>query len=115
MERNLTCIICPRGCQLTVKIDGDKTTVSGHSCPKGLQYGIDEVSAPMRTITSAVRVSNRHDTMVSVKTANPIPKDKIFELMDVIRTSSVDAPVRAGSKIIKKICGTDIIATCNID
>lgn len=115
MKRSLTCIICPRGCTLQADISGDWVTISGNACPKGRQYGIDEVCAPVRSVTSTVRVSNRPDTMVSVKTADPVPKDKIFDVMDAIRNASVQAPIAAGSKILRKICGTDIIATCNID
>ena len=72
MKRNLTCIICPRGCTLTVETEGDKVSVSGNSCPKGAVYGIEETTRPTRTVTSVVRVSNREDTMVSVKTAEPV-------------------------------------------
>ena len=41
MNRTLTCIVCPRGCTLTVTGEGDSLTVSGNSCPKGKQYAID--------------------------------------------------------------------------
>ena len=114
MERNLTCIICPRGCSLTVNVDGDKTTVLGHGCPKGLQYGIDEVLNPVRTVTSIVRVSNREDTMVSVKTENPISKDKIFDIMKLIREKTVEAPVSIGDVIIENVYGTNVIATKDV-
>ena len=76
MKRNLTCIICPRGCSLTVEIDGNDIKVSGNSCPKGQQYAIDEITHPTRTVTSTVRISNRENSMVSVKTAKPIPDRK---------------------------------------
>ena len=114
MKRNLTCIICPRGCSLTVNVDGDKTTVLGHGCPKGLQYGIDEVLNPVRTVTSIVRVSNREDTMVSVKTADPISKAKIFNLMKIIREAEVTAPVKIGDIIIENVFGTNVIATKDV-
>ncbi len=114
MERNLTCIICPRGCSLTVTVDGDKTKVIGHSCPKGEQYGVDEVLNPVRTVTSIVRVSNREDTMVSVKTAEPISKAEIFSLMKLIRETEVEAPVSIGDIIIENVFGTNVIATKDI-
>ena len=81
MTRDMTCIICPRGCALKVKINGDNITVTGNSCPKGEQYAIDECTNPTRTVTSSVRVENREDTMVSVKTEKPVPMDKIFEVI----------------------------------
>ena len=41
MKRELTCIICPRGCSLCVDINGENTVVSGNGCPKGERYGIE--------------------------------------------------------------------------
>lgn len=114
MKRELTCIICPRGCTLAVEIKNGKCTVSGNACPKGERYGIDESTAPTRTVTSIVRVSNREDTMVSVKTSYPVPKDKIFDIMEEIRKVSVQAPVKIGDVIISDLYGADIIATKDI-
>ena len=115
MTRDMTCIICPRGCALKVEIEGDNITVTGNSCPKGKQYAIDECTNPTRTVTSSVRVENREDTMVSVKTASTVPKDKIFEVMRLIRAKSVCAPVGIGDIIIKDVFGTNIVATKNIE
>ena len=114
MKRELTCIICPRGCSLSVNIDGAKTCVSGNSCPNGEKYGIEESIHPTRTVTSIVRVENRENTMVSVKTARPVPKENIFDVMEIIRKTSVKAPVKIGDIILTNIYGTDIIATKDI-
>ena len=59
MTRDMTCIICPRGCALKVEIEGDNITVTCNSSPKGRQYAIDECTNPTRTVTSSVRVENR--------------------------------------------------------
>ena len=115
MEGKLTCIICPRGCQLTVSGEADNLTVTGQACPRGQVYGINEVSNPVRTITSIVRVANREDCMVSVKTAQPVPKGAIFEVMGLIRSTTVNAPVKIGDVIIDGVYGTQVIATKNID
>ncbi len=114
MKKELTCIICPRGCTLAVEIRNGKCTVSGNACPKGEKYGIDECTAPTRTVTSVVRVTNREDTMVSVKTSCPVPKDKIFDVMAEIRKTSLQAPVKIGDVIIENLYGADIIATKEI-
>ena len=114
MKRELTCIICPRGCSLSVNIDGAKTCVSGNSWPKGEKYGIEECIHPTRTVTSIVRVENRENTMVSVKTASPVPKENIFDVMELIKKTSVKAPVKIGNIILTNIFGTNIIATKDI-
>ena len=115
MNRTLTCIICPRGCMLNVTGELGKLYVTGNACPKGEQYAIDECTHPVRTVTSVVRVYNREDTMVSVKTAAPIPKEYIFDVMNRIHAARVRAPIAAGTVILKDVYGTDVIATKSVD
>ena len=54
---------------------------------------------------------------MSVKTTNPVPKDKIFDVMKEIDKLSVEAPVRIGDIVKKGILGldSDIVITKNID
>ena len=113
MSKELTCIVCPRGCLLTID---DNLNVTGNSCPRGAQYAKDEMTNPKRMITSIVRVKNRENMMVSVKTSTSIPKGKIFEVMAEIEKVSVNAPVHIGDIVIKDVLGTgsDIVATKEI-
>lgn len=115
MKRELTCIICPRGCALTAEIEGESVTVTGNACIRGEQYAKEECINPKRTVTSAVRVENREDTMASVKTADPVPKESIFEVMSMIRSARAQAPVKIGDVILENVFGTSVIATKNID
>lgn len=116
MIREMICINCPLGCHLTVD-DSDKNNiiVSGNTCPRGKIYGINEVTAPKRMVTSSVSVSGSDILRVSVKTSEPVPKDKIFDCLDVIRTITATAPVKIGDVLYKNVCGSgsDIIATKN--
>ena len=113
MEKQLICIICPRGCSLTANV-GNEIKVSGNACPKGEKYAIDELTNPLRTVTSTVRVKKLPFTMVSVKTKEPIPKGDIAKAMKKIRSATVSAPVKIGDVVIMDVCGTDIIATKEI-
>ena len=115
MKREITCIVCPRGCRMTADIQGETITVTGHTCPRGEKYAIHECTNPVRTVTSILRISNRDGIMVSVKTATPIAKSRMFEAMEKIRSTSVEAPVHIGDVLIRDVCGADIIATKNID
>ena len=111
MNRDLVCIICPRGCSLHAEMKDGELVVTGNACPKGVQYAIDECTNPVRTITSMVRVSNREDCMVSVKTAAPIPKGNIFDVMKKIRNAEIEAPVAIGDVVLEDVFGTKVIAT----
>ncbi len=116
MEKELTCIRCPIGCQLTVHMDGDQIEVTGNSCPRGAEYGKKEVTNPTRIVTSSVRVIDGELPLVSVKTASDVPKDKMFEVMEQIHQCQVKAPVYIGDVLISDVAGTgsDIIATRNV-
>ena len=114
MRRNLICIICPRGCQLTAEHNNGILQVHGYSCPKGEAYAVNEFLHPMRTVTATIRVSNRVNTMVSVKTALPIPKDKMMDVMAVLRKTEITAPVKLGDVVLRDIFGSDVVITKNI-
>ena len=114
MKREITCIVCPRGCRMTADIQGENITVTGHTCPRGEKHAMAEILNPVRSLTSIVRVSNRPDTMVSVKTAAPIPKGKMADVMAMLRQITVQAPVSIGDVILPDVCGTQIISTKHI-
>ena len=114
MEKKITCIICPRGCSMTACVQGEQVTVTGNTCPKGEEYAINECLHPVRTVTATVRVANRHDTMVSVKTETPVPKEQMLEVMAALRKTAVNAPLAIGDVIMYNVCGSNIIVTKEI-
>ena len=68
----------------------------------------------MRPLTATIRVANRQDTMVGVKSQDPMPKGKIMEAMARIREITVQAPVKIGSVLLGDAFGTQIVATKEI-
>ena len=114
MKRNLICIICPRGCALTAEITDSGVTVTGNACPKGEEYAINECTNPVRTVTATVRVANRPNTMVSVKTENPVPKDQMMDVMAALRQTVANAPLAIGDVVLYNVCGSNIIVTKEI-
>lgn len=110
MKRELTCIACPLGCSLTVTLEGITViSVEGNTCPRGKDYAINECTAPVRTVTSTVMCEN--GDLVSVKTKNPIPKDKIFEAMSIINKTVASLPISVGDIIIEDLFGSQLVAT----
>lgn len=117
--KELTCIGCPMGCQLTIEFDEKNQTllhVSGNQCPKGNSYAHKELTHPTRIVTSSIKVTKGDINVVSVKTEKDIPKSKIFPIMDAIHTTIVVAPIHIGDVLIPHVAGTDvnIIATKEI-
>ena len=114
MTKQLTCIVCPKGCRITVEYENsDILNVFGYTCKRGLAYAKDEVLDPKRTITTTVKADD--GSVVSVKTDKAISKNLIFEAMKEINSTKVDLPVCVGDIIIDNLLNTDVsvVATCN--
>ena len=116
MIRELTCIVCPKGCALRVELeDGAVKSVTGHTCPRGQKYAEDECTHPMRTVTSTVRTET--GAVVAVKTASAIPKERVFACMAQINATVVKLPVRIGDVLLSNVAntGVDVVAAANFD
>ena len=114
-ERLLTCIVCPRGCQLTVGFDADGkiASITGNACKRGITYAENECTHPMRTVTSTVKCEN--GGIIAVKTSDVVPKESVFCVMKEINTTLAKSGARIGDVIISNVCGlgVDIVATSN--
>lgn len=115
MKRDMICIICPRGCSMVAESADGTIKVTGNSCPKGQEYAINECLHPVRTVTATVRVENRENTMVSVKTQTPVPMENMMDVMGALRAICVKAPLAIGDIILDNVFGTSIIVTKAVD
>ncbi len=116
--REFTCIRCPLGCNVTATLeDGKIVNITGNTCPRGAEYVTNELTDPRRIVTSLVKVTGGGQPVVSVKTASDIPKGKIFECLDALKTVTLTAPVHIGDVVIPDVCGTgvDVTATGNVE
>ena len=115
-EKNFTCIVCPKSCGVTVRPLGEGLEVTGNECRRGAEYAENEYLHPMRTITSTVKLTGGAICRCPVRSNAPMPKNKMFEVMEEINRVCVSAPVKVGQVLIPDVLGTgaDIIATRTI-
>ncbi len=111
MTREMICIMCPLGCNLTVKVDGEKIEVSGNGCNRGVVFAKEEITCPKRIVTTSVKTENG---VKSCKTTVPIPKSMIFDCVKEIEKLRLKS-VKFGDVIIKNVLGTgaDVVVTAN--
>ncbi|MEG0755492.1 MAG: DUF1667 domain-containing protein [Oscillospiraceae bacterium] len=109
--KQIICIVCPKGCPLTV--DEETLAVTGNTCPRGEAYGREEVTNPTRTVTSTVAVRGGLYPRCPVKTDRPIPKHLIFEAMKTLDNVHLTAPVNVGQIVVENLCntGANFVAT----
>lgn len=114
----MVCIMCPLGCRLIVTLENDgEIIVTGNKCPRGIEYGRQEMTEPLRILTSSILVRNGDIPLVSVKTSKPIPRRLLADIMKILKSTVVEAPVSSGDVLIKNVLdtGADIIATRNVE
>ena len=111
MEENkkFICIRCPRGCEIATTLDGYSIThIEGNVCRLGEEYVKSEISDPRRALTSTVKVKNGKYPLAPVWSSAPIPKDKILDVMKLIREVEIEAPVEIDRKVLSDVLGTGI-------
>ena len=118
MKKEIICTVCPRGCAITVEgCDGKVTSIEGNGCKRGLSFAETEFTAPVRLLTSTVRVAGKENELLPVRTRTPILRDKLFDVMNAIRATTVTLPVKQHDVVISDVCGTgvDVIASRDME
>ena len=110
--KEVICTCCPKGCHLKVD-EANGYQVTGNGCENGAAYGKEELTHPVRILTSTVRAEGGRHPRCPVKTAQPIPKEQLFAAMAALDGIVLHAPVKIGEVVLRNICGTgvDVVAT----
>lgn len=118
------CTICPSECLLTVEVERDANgsvvkvrSVTGNNCPRGDKFAHQELTCPMRVLTTTVAVSGDDEALLPVRTAEAIPLALHAQTMTLIRDLVVNAPIRMGDVVLEDLLdtGIDLIASMDID
>lgn len=108
MKTKYTCIVCPRSCGLVVEEKDGTCTVSGNSCKRGEEYGLNEHLHPKRMVTTTVKLEGGNIRSLPVVSSGPVPKEKLPDCLDWLYTIKVEAPVHLHDVIVENILGTGV-------
>lgn len=118
------CTTRPSECLLTVEVKRDTDgavaevrSVTGNNCPRGDKFAHQELTCPMRVLTTTVAVSGGDEALLPVRTAEAIPLALHAQAMALIRGLVVNAPIRMGDVVLEDLLGTniDLVASMDID
>ncbi|MBQ6117870.1 MAG: DUF1667 domain-containing protein [Clostridia bacterium] len=111
----IVCIVCPKSCRISAT-PGDLSAITGHSCRRGYQFALDELTAPKRTVCTTVKTVFPEAPVLPVKTSAGIPKDKIFDLMRAVNAFTLEKRVARGETVIPDALslGVDVVATSGL-
>lgn len=116
MKTEMSCIVCPMSCMITVEQDDitkEILSITGNTCKRGENYARNELTHPMRQLTSTVAIDNGIYNRLPVILSAEVPKEKIFDVMEQIRKVRVKAPVEMGDVLVADVCGlgVDVLAS----
>lgn len=117
MIKEYICIICPNGCEIEALIEGTSVLkIEGAVCARGREYVEQELINPQRNIATSVLVEGGVLPLVSVRLTKPIPKNRIFDVMNEIKKIKLSAPVRINQIVMENVLNlnSDVIATKNV-
>jgi len=117
MTKPIICIICPKGCHVTVNTEHDPWVTEGNACARGAVYALQETRDPRRTLTATVAITGAAIARCPVATSAPIPKVHLMDAMARLSTLTIHAPVTAGDILIPDFGGEGIhlIATRSLE
>ena len=118
------CTTCPSECLLTVEVKRDDDgnvaevrSVTGNSCPRGDKFAHQELTCPMRVLTTTVAVSGGDEALLPIRTAEAIPLALHAQAMALIRGLVVEAPIHMGDVVLENLLDTNVnlVASMDID
>ena len=110
--RELTCIICPNGCQLIID---ENCKVSGNMCPRGEQFAINEITDPKRSVTSTCKTVFPNIPVIAVKTDGEVKKGDVTKVIEQINKVVIDKPMKIGDVVIENVInsGVNVVLSSN--
>ena len=109
MIKKMTCIECPKGCNLSVDIENCRVVkVDGAKCPKGTEYAVSEAENPVRIFTATIMAEGLNLKLVPVRTDKPVPKRDIFRAAEETGRMRITVPLEAGDTIIENFLGLGV-------
>ena len=88
--------------------------VTGNGCPRGAEYGKNELARPGACGDEHRACGGRgYLPLPTVKTAGGAPKEKMSAVMDALDGVCLHAPVHCGDVVLADVCGTgvDVVAS----
>lgn len=114
--KEFNCIVCPRGCLLHTEEHDGEIIVTGNTCIRGHDFAVSELTCPKRSLCSLVKTTFSETPVLPVKLSCDIPKDRIFDAMEVIKAVVVSERIGRGEVIVPDLLGlgADLISTSDI-
>ena len=103
--RELTCIVCPNGCELKFLDDG---SVVGNLCQRGEAFAKQEVSHPLRSVTATCKTIFEDIPVVAVKSDAQVEKDMVWKIIEEIKKTIITKKLGIGDVVIENVLDSKV-------
>ena len=109
-DEPLLCIICPKGCHITLESGGE---ITGYGCRRGYEFALQELKDPSAVLTGTAAIEGGTWPRLPCKTTKPIPRALLRAAAVSLSKISVSAPVALGEILVRDLggLGVDVVAT----
>lgn len=116
-EAEMTCIVCPVGCRMTIEHTDDGIQVSGNRCKRGAEYAREEYRDPRRVVTATCAIDGAEVARLPVRSSAPVPVDSMAAFLTHVYELRLTAPVSGGDVVATDVAGTglDLVATMSLE
>ena len=112
-KKHFVCVVCPIGCEIDVVHEGSEIiSMEGNKCEKSVEFVTQELTEPMRILTTTVRIQGSRWPVVPVRTDRAVPKRLFPRIMKRLRLVELRAPVNMLDVVLRDILhtGANVIA-----
>jgi CxxC motif-containing protein len=115
--KEIYCVTCPKGCKLSVVMEGERIVEVKHGCKRGTDYAHEELTHPKRMVATSVQLDGGVHPLVAVYTDQPIDKLLITPLLAALREVHVQAPVKMGAVVLANALdsGVNVLASRSVE
>ena len=117
MTETLTCIMCPKSCELSILKNDNDVQVEGNQWSKGVDFAEEEILHPKRNLATSLPISGKDFKMLSVRLSAPVSRHLLMNILKEITVLRFDPPVYRGQVLAENILnsGADVIATRTVE
>ena len=111
------CIVCPKGCRLSITQENGTINVTGNVCPRGVKYAEQEILDPRRVVTAVAPTDSAIQPFLAVRTPAMVAKAKIPAILTKIYALRLNPPIAAGTVVLEDCDGegTPVVTCMDLD
>lgn len=111
-DKELICKICKIGCHIKYENKDNELIITGYRCERGHLNAHELIKQDSYVIKSRCLLTGASLKHLPVTTNKPVSPELVQDILDIIRATTVKAPIRKGQTIISNVMGSgiDVIA-----